>query len=81
MDKNALKKEIMREFARQRMKANHSIPLRFWWHTFIPRLNPKEEMLFGEAVNELIDEGMLIYIKSPIESLVLTEIGFDRIYD
>lgn len=80
MNKEELKDAIMHQFERQNLKPNEVIPMRFWIHSFVAPLNPKEQDLFEQAANELIDEGKLIYEKDGIECLRLTEEGFSNLY-
>ena len=80
MTKEQLKQEILHVFENRNCRPNDIIMMRYWRFTFLPRLNPKEQDLFTSAVNDLIDEGKLIYEKGPLECLRLTEHGYDELY-
>ena len=79
-NKNELKQAIMHVFEQQNLRANEIIPMRYWNFTFLPALNPKEQDLFVECVNDLIKEGKIIYEKAGLECLRLTQAGFDGLY-
>ena len=59
--RDALKREIMSVFHQRNINPNEVIPMRYFIHNFIPRLNPKDQDQFTAACNELIDEGKLEY--------------------
>lgn len=80
MTKDELKQAIMLQFERQNCGANNVIPMRYWLHSFLTDLNPKDQELFEQAANELIDEGKLRYEKENLECLRLTEYGFADLY-
>lgn len=76
-----LKQAILHAFEKHNCMANEIVPMRYWRFTFLPKLNPKEQELFAPAVNELIDEGKIIYEKEPLECLRLTEAGYEVLYE
>lgn len=81
MNKEQLKQVITQEFEKQKLDANGIIMMRYWYHTFVPSLpTPKDEDLFASAVNELIDEGKLIYESGRLECLRLTNVGVMDLY-
>ncbi len=80
MTKEELKQEILQVFERQNRKANDVIPMRYWLHSFLTSLNPKDQDLFEQAANELIDEGKIRYEEDGFECLRLTEDGFANLY-
>lgn len=80
MNKEELKGAIMHQFEQQNLKTNEVIPMNFWNHSFLRTLNPREEDLFIECVNELQDEGKLIYESEGIGCLRLTQSGMDDLY-
>lgn len=45
------------------------------------RLNPKEQDLANEAFRELLEDGIIEYKSGPLEAYVLTQLGFDGLYD
>lgn len=73
--KEELKQAIMHVFEQQNLRANEIITMRYWYFTFLRSLNSKEQDIFEECVNELIDEDKLIYEENGIESLRLTKLG------
>ena len=80
MTKDELKQLIMQQFENQNCKPNHVIPMRFWRNAFLDSLNPKEQDMFVDAVNELIQDGKIIYEREDLECLRLTEIGYSDLY-
>lgn len=78
--KEELKQTIMHVFEQQNLRANEIIPMRYWYFTFLRSLNPKEQDLFEECVNELIDEGKIVYEKEGLECLRLTQEGYNGLY-
>lgn len=80
MTKEELKDAIMYQFEKQNLKENEIIPMRYWNFTFIPNLNPKEQDIFEESVNELIDEGKLLYEPDGLSCLRLTKLGMRLLY-
>lgn len=81
MSKEELKQKILQVYEQQKLKENEVIMMRYWYHTFVPSLpTPKDEDLFALAVNELIDEGKLIYESEHLECLRLTELGVKNLY-
>lgn len=80
MSKTELKQAIMHVFEQQNRRANEIIPMRYWRFTFLRSLNPKEQDMFVECVNELIDEGKIMYEKDTFECLRLTQEGYDGLY-
>ena len=80
MTKEQLKREILNVFESRNSRPNDIIMMRYWRFTFLPKLNPRDQDLFTPAVNELIDEGKLIYEKESLECLRLTERGYEELY-
>ena len=80
MTKEELKQLIMQQFENQNCKPNHVIPMRFWRNAFWSSLNPKEQDMFVDTVNELIEEKKIRYEQEGLESLRLTEIGYNNLY-
>lgn len=80
MTKEELKQLIMQQFERQNCKPNHVIPMRFWRNAFLSSLNPKDQDMFVDAVNDLISEGKIIYEPDGLECLRLTEIGYNSLF-
>lgn len=80
MTKEELKEAIMSQFERQNLKTNEVITMRFWNHTFMNGLTPKEQDMFEIAVNELIDDGKLRYEPDGLACLRLTDDGFSMLY-
>lgn len=80
MTKEELKEAIMSQFENQNCKASHVILMRFWNHTFLRGLNPKDQDLFEPAVEELINEGKLLYEPDGLACLRLTDLGFSTLY-
>lgn len=72
---------IFDEFRKTKSRANHIVMMRVFRFSVIPKLNPKEQDLFDDVANELIDNGYITYEMSSPECLRLTEKGFDYIYD
>jgi hypothetical protein len=79
--KETIAELIFDEFRKTKSRANHIVMMQVFRFSLIPKLNPKEQDIFDDVVNALIDNGYLIYEKSSPECLRLTEKGFDYIYD
>ena len=78
--KEELKNTIMHQFEEQNCRANDIVPMRYWYFTFLRSLNPKEQDMFEECVNELVNEGKIIYEKEVLECLRLTQDGYEDLY-
>ena len=70
----------MHQVEEQNCRANDVVPMRYWYFTFLRSLNPKEQDMFEECVNELVNEGKIIYEKELLECLRLTQKGYDGLY-
>lgn len=79
-NKEQLKQMILQEFENQNLKANEVIMMNFWNHTFIRALNPIEQDMFAECVNELQAEGKVIYESEGMGCLRLTLSGMNDLY-
>jgi len=80
--KEKIAKLILGKFRERSGRVGHFIMTRTYNHTVIPVLNPKEQNLFKDVANALIDEGYIRYEigKSGQEGFRLTEKGYERIY-
>ncbi len=72
---------IFDRFRSSNCKAGHVVMFRVLQHTLIDKLNPKEKELFFIVFNGLIFTGYFTYKSDSPECLVLTEKGYDYIYD
>jgi len=68
-------------FRNTNSRSGHIIMMRTVNFSIYDKLNPKEQDIFSNSVNELIQKGYLIYESGSPECLRLTEKGYDRIYD
>ena len=71
---------ILDQFRKTNSRAGHIVMMRVFHFSIIPKLNPKEQDLFQEAANDLINQGILEYEKSIPECLRLTDKGFENLY-
>ncbi|MCA8830313.1 hypothetical protein [Hymenobacter pini] len=76
-----VKQLILEGFAKQRSKAGHGLDQR--WLNFVlgPMLSPREVDVFEEAVQSLIEDGLIEEGTSHMNVMTLTEKGFDTIYE
>jgi len=72
---------ILDQFRKTNSRAGHIVTMRVFHFSVIPKLNPKEQDLFQEAANDLINQGILEYEKSSPECLRLTDKGFENLYN
>lgn len=68
-------------FRNTKSRDGHIIMMRTVNLSIYDKLNPKEQDIFSDSVNELIEKGYLVYETGSPECLRLTEKGYDRIYD
>ena len=80
MNKEELKNQILHVFEKQYQMTKGVIPMRYWRFTFVKTLNYKEQNMLDEAINELIEEGKLIYHSDAPECLCLTEKGSETLF-
>jgi len=79
--KSQIQELVLDLFRHTNSKTGHIVMMRTVNFTIYHKLNPKEQEIFSDSVNELIEQGYLTYEKSSPECLRLTEKGYDRIYD
>ena len=78
----SVKEKILNKFVQQNSKPNEIIFPRWINKQFLPQLNPKEQDTYQDAVNELVNEGLIeVDKRAGGQALVLTKDGFDKIYD
>jgi len=75
--KEKVKDDILNKFREINAGENHVIPSRWLSLIYYPTLNPKEKKVFEEAIEELINEEIVLPSRDTIK---LTKKGFDRIY-
>jgi len=82
IDIEQIKDLVLKEFEKQNSREGDVVMMRNLNFNLIQSLNPKEKELFLPAVNGLIDNGLVTYEygSSGIESLKLTEQGYDKLY-
>lgn len=72
---------IFDKFRSAKCKAGHTVMFSVFQYTLIDKLNPKERDLFNIVCNGLIFTGYFTYKSDSPEFLVLTEKGYNYIYD
>jgi hypothetical protein len=74
---------ILEQFRKTNSKTNHIVMMNVFRHAVIPKLNPKEQELFADAANYLIDIGYITYEEASTgpECFRLTKKGYDNIYE
>ncbi|WP_445908611.1 hypothetical protein [Yeosuana sp.] len=72
---------ILDQFRKTNSRAGYIVMMRVFHFSVIPKLNPKEQDLFQEAANDLINQGILEYEKTSPECLRLTDKGFENLYN
>lgn len=78
--KEKISELIFDEFRKTNCRAGHIVMMRVFRFSLLPKLNPKEQDLFIEVVNDLISNGYIEYEKSSPECLRLTKKGYVHIY-
>lgn len=78
---NKIQERIFETFRKQKARPNHIVMMRVFRFSVIPELSPPEQDKFADAVNELIEQGYIIYEKDSPECFRLTEKGYARIYN
>lgn len=74
-------KKILDRFAELNSKVGHIIDERWINHVFLPTLNPKEQAIINDAIQELVRDGLVTTDnRTGAFCLVLTQNGYDRIY-
>jgi hypothetical protein len=82
MDVNGIANCLMSRFRETNSKVNHVIDQRWIQFQFASNLNPKEQDLINDAAKLLQNEGFItIENRMGMPCLVLTQKGFDAIYD
>lgn len=75
---------IFDEFRKTNSRAGHIVMFRGFRLNILPNLNPKEQELFLDVTNKLIDYNYIVYEdgqQTGIECFRLTEKGYEYIYD
>ena len=80
MTQNDIANLIMNQFAETNSKPNHVIQERWINQVLLRQLNPKEQNLINPAINDLVNDGLIITEDRRGFCIVLTEKGFDSIY-
>lgn len=76
-----IKNDLLDKFREIPARAGYILPPRWLSLTYLPTLNPKEQKLFENALNELITEGIVEYVQGVgMNTLKLTQKGEDEIY-
>jgi len=73
-------KLVMDAFEKQHSKSGHIVMMRNINHSILQKLNPVEVNLFVDAVNNLINQGLITYEQEPMECLRLTDKGYKELY-
>jgi len=73
---NDIQEIILDEFRKTQSRTGHIVMMRVFRFSVIPKLNPKEQDLFQEAANNLINQGILTFENTSPECLRLTQKGF-----
>ncbi len=72
---------IFNKFRQTNSKVNHVVPIRTIRFSLIDKLNPKEQELFDKVFIGLQALDYFTYEKGGLESIRLTQKGYDYIYD
>ncbi|MFZ4863967.1 hypothetical protein ACL9RF_17480 [Sphingobacterium sp. Mn56C] len=73
-------KLVMNAFEKQHSKSGHIVMMRNINHNILQKLNPVEGNLFADAINSLIEQGLITYEQEPVECLRLTYKGYEQLY-
>lgn len=73
---------ILKEFERLNSKAGDILMMKNLYLGLMQKLNPREKMQFEPAVNNLMNNGYIIYEDASAgpECLRLTDLGFEKLY-
>jgi len=75
--KKKVKDDILKKFKELNAHENHAIPPRWLSLIYYPTLNPKEKKVFEEAIEDLINEEIVMPSRDTVK---LTKKGVDMIY-
>jgi len=77
-----IKSRIMRRFEEQNSRPSHVIQTKWISLYLLKDLNPKEQDFVNLAINELIENELVLFEnRSGMDCLVLTEKGFETLYN
>ena len=81
MNSTEIAQLFLANFHRTNSKPNHIIDERWIRHTLMEQLNPKEQTLVNDAINELVEQGLVTTDnRNGAFCVVLTEKGFYHLY-
>jgi hypothetical protein len=80
MNQKEIANAIMKQFADTNSKPNHIIQERWITQVLLRQLNPKEQEMLNPAINDLVNDGLITVEDRSGTCLVLTQKGFDTIY-
>ena len=81
MNERKIAELIFDKFRSSKCKAGEIVPMRVIRFSLIMNLNPKEKELFNIVFGGLQITGYFTYKKDPLECIVLTQKGYDYIYE
>ena len=81
MNERKIAELIFDKFRSSNCKAGEIVPMRVIRFSLIMNLNPKEKELFNIVFVGLQITGYFTYKKDPLECIVLTQKGYDYIYE
>lgn len=78
---DSIQSTIFEQFRKTNSRVNHIIQTKWILLSLIPTLNPKEQQFVEKSINDLIENGFILFDnKNGMDCLVLTQKGFDEIY-
>lgn len=82
MNKENFKEYVLEQFRKVNSRPGHIMFMRTFRQGIIQRLNPEEQRLFVDTVNEMISEGLVTYETGDggMDLLRLTEQGYGQLY-
>lgn len=83
MTKQDYKEIVYNAFRQTNSRANHILYMRTFRFGVMRNMNPVEQEVFLNTINEMIQEGLVSYEgkESGLDFLRLTEAGFEELYD
>ena len=72
--------DILNKMRNDNYKVDHILPKRWISLTYFFTLNPNEQLYLNDAINKLINDGLVYYTEKGIGGIALTQKGFNFIY-
>jgi predicted transcriptional regulator len=78
--KSDIKRDILSKFREVNAGPGRALPPSWLEIFYISGLNPKEKRLCEQAVNELVDDGLVLFKDDSRRVMIITERGVEKIF-